>query len=229
MTTAHSSDPVSFGTRHDGRPLILLGAGRLARTCIEICEQMQLPIRGCLDEVRPETREVLGYPMLGHTTLLNDDGFVASHRYILAIGDITARRRLWQLLRHRSAAMATIIHPSSVVSPRADIGAGVVVGACAYVSPGARLGDAVYVEDHVSIGVDVTIGENCVIAPGATLTASALVGANSFIGAASTVLPEVEVGPDNVIGASTCVRRDTPANAVCFGVPAKTLYIRKRG
>ena len=63
----------------------------------------------------------------------------------------------------------TAIHPTAIVDPAAELGAGVTVGPWALIGPGVSIGDGTEVGPRVLIERDTTIGEDCFIANGAVL------------------------------------------------------------
>ena len=65
----------------------------------------------------------------------------------------------------------TVIHPSSVIEPGAQIGAGVRIGPFCYVSSEAVIGDGVELVGHVSVLSATTIGAGTRIYPMTTLGA----------------------------------------------------------
>ena len=64
---------------------------------------------------------------------------------------------------------STQIHPSSVVSPEAELADGVVIGPFCLVEAGARIGAGTLLRSHVVIGPHTELGENNDIYAHATL------------------------------------------------------------
>ena len=63
----------------------------------------------------------------------------------------------------------TVIHPSSIVDPAAELGDGVEIGPYCIIGAGVVLGPAVRLASHVVIEGHTTVGERCVIHPLAVL------------------------------------------------------------
>jgi UDP-N-acetylglucosamine acyltransferase len=61
------------------------------------------------------------------------------------------------------------IHPTAIVSPRADVGVDVIIGPYSVVGPNVRIGDGTDIGSHVLIDKDTTIGKKCRIFKGAIL------------------------------------------------------------
>ena len=63
----------------------------------------------------------------------------------------------------------TTIHPTAVIEPGAEIGAGVTVGPFCHIEAGARVGDRVELSSHVVVNSGVTVGEGCKVSSMAIL------------------------------------------------------------
>lgn len=57
--------------------------------------------------------------------------------------------------------MATIIHPTAVISPKAELGDNVEVGPYTVIEQDVKIGDNTYIDAHVKIGQYTTIGPRC--------------------------------------------------------------------
>ena len=128
------------------------------------------------------------------------------------------------------------IHPTAVVDPRAEIGAGAAIGPCAVIGAGARIGPEAIVAAHVSIGAGAILGPKALLHAGVRVGARCTMGArfvaqpNAVIGADGFSfepdggeggragphlrihsLAGVEIGDDVEIGAGACIDRGTIA------------------
>lgn len=63
----------------------------------------------------------------------------------------------------------TVVHPTALVDPEAELGMGVVVGPWALVGPRVVVGDGTEIGPRVLLERDTTVGEDCRIANGAVL------------------------------------------------------------
>jgi UDP-N-acetylglucosamine acyltransferase len=70
---------------------------------------------------------------------------------------------------HVGGRAETRIHPTALVDPEAELGAGVEVGPYSIVGPGVRVGDGTHIGPHVLIERDTRLGEDCRIFKGAVL------------------------------------------------------------
>lgn len=128
-------------------------------------------------------------------------------------------RRFGQLRYH------TLVHPHAYVSPLAQLGQGVFVGANSVIGPGARLGDHVFVNRGATIGHDTRIGSFSRIQPGANLGGLSRIGSRVTVAIGATLLDRIVVGDDAFIGAGAVATEDVPAGVLMLGVPAE---IKKR-
>lgn len=67
----------------------------------------------------------------------------------------------------------TVVHPSALVDPDAELGQGVEVGPWTFVGPGVQVGDGTTLGPRVFIERDTVVGEDCRISCGAVLGSDA--------------------------------------------------------
>lgn len=139
---------------------------------------------------------------------------------IVAVGDIGTRASLIERLARRAT---TVVHPSAIVSPSAELGSGVFVGPNAVVHARARVGDHATINTGAIVEHDCLIGLNAHIAPGAVLGGAARVGSHTLIGLGSRLLPGALVGAHAVVGAGAVPTRAVRDGAVVVGSPAREL------
>lgn len=65
--------------------------------------------------------------------------------------------------------MATLIHPTAVVDPKAQIAEGVEIGPYSVIGPDARIGEGSVLLNHVTVIGHTTLGRECHVFPGAVL------------------------------------------------------------
>ena len=141
--------------------------------------------------------------------------------FLLAVGIPEVRRRLAEQLEARGARFLTLVHPTAVVAPNADIGAGTIVCPFAVVSDNTRLGRCVLLNYHSSLGHDASAGDFAVLSPYATLGGDAHVAEDVFLGMHASVGPGRRVGPRSKVSANSCALADVPAESLVFGAPGR--------
>lgn len=163
-----------------------------------------------------------------------DEGFLAwasAQNDLKEIGGLAAigggrgrdRVAMQTLMRSRGLLIPVLVHPSAVVSPSAQLGAGTQILALANVAAESRLGEACIVNHRASVDHECVLGNGVHLAPGATLCGCINIGDNVFIGASAVVLPRISIGQDAVVGAGAVVTSDVPAGATVAGNPARVI------
>lgn len=144
---------------------------------------------------------------------------------LAAIGGGRGRDRvaIHTLFRSKGLLIPMLAHPSAVVSPTAQVGAGTQILALANVGAESHLGEACIINHRASVDHECVLGNGVHLAPGATLCGCINVGDYVFIGAGAVVLPRISIGPDAVVGAGAVVTRDVPAGVTVVGNPARLI------
>lgn len=143
---------------------------------------------------------------------------------IIAIGDNATRALLSKKIK---STFATVMHPSSIVSKSATIGAGTVVYAGAIIQPNTSIGKHVIINTSASVDHDNCIADFVHIAPKAALTGHVEVGEGTFVGAGAVVIPTIKIGKWCTIGAGAVVIKDVPDYAVVVGNPGRIIKYQK--
>ncbi len=208
--------------------IILVGGGKLAGLIYSIFKD-RYDFIGYVDDVFPcaYVESTYGLNNLGtsdNLPQLAESGAQA----VVAIMDVTARKKYGDLLKKAGFTLANMIAETAIVSADAILGQGCIVRHNAVVSPQVKLGDNTVVSDGAYVGHDSIIGENVYIAPGVNINGSVTIDKNTFVGTGAVVLPHVKVGADCIIGAQSCVHKDVPDGTTVSGVPAKAMVSRRR-
>ena len=118
-------------------------------------------------------------------------------------------------------SFCTLVHPTAYVSPLAQLGQGVFVGARSVIAPGACLGEHVFINRGVTIGHDTRIGAFSRIQPGANLGGLSTIGRGVTIGLGATLVERLALGDGVTVGAGAVLLQDLPAGVLAAGVPAR--------
>ena len=159
---------------------------------------------------------VCGYEVLNEASAYRD----GASNFIITIGDNTTRKKN-VLASNRKYGL--VIHPSSIISKRAELGEGTVVMA------GACINTSVVIGKHCIVNTNATIDHNCIlgdyvhVAPSAALAGDIVVGEGSLIGIGAVVKPGIKIGKWCIVGAGAAVIRDIPDFTIVAGVPAKII------
>lgn len=147
---------------------------------------------------------------------------------VVAIGANRSRLDRYRSLAAAGAKMATIVHPSAIVSRFATIGAGSVLCAGAIVNPFVNIGAAAIINTAATIDHDCTLADGVHISPGAHLGGTVRVGEASWVGIGAAVRQGISIGSDVVIGAGAAVVSAVGDKLTVAGVPARTLNAGSR-
>lgn len=202
------------------RPIVLIGAGGHACVVADACERGGLAVAGYLAP-QPAGRTMAELPRLGDDGRLDDAAFVQAHRFLIALGDTGLRCRVGGRLEWVRADLATVVHPSAVVSRHAVLGAGTFVAAGAVINPGVQVGQHAIINTRASVDHDCVLGAYVQVAPGATLGGAVICGEATMIGIGATVRQGIRIGRDVMVGAGAVVVNDLPDGLVAVGIPAR--------
>ncbi|MDP1735076.1 MAG: hypothetical protein Q8L44_12030 [Sulfuritalea sp.] len=145
----------------------------------------------------------------------------AGELYLLGPTTPTRANLAAELERRFGLGYHTLVHPTAYVSPLAQLGQGVFVGANSVIGPGARLGDHVFVNRGVTIGHDTQIGEFSRIQPGANLGGLSRIGRGVTVAIGATLLERLMIGDGAFVGAGAVATEDVAEGVLVLGIPAK--------
>ena len=132
--------------------LIILGSGSHGQEVMELAQSLRVFRKiSFLDDIYPE--RAIG-PCKDFQQYL--DEYPAA---IPAIGDTTVRKRWMRELVAAGFVIPTLIHPTAIVSPSAEVGNGAVLCARATIGPGAVIGDGCIVASGATVDRNVVISD----------------------------------------------------------------------
>lgn len=192
-------------------PLLLVGAGGHAMSCIDVVEcHGRFAVAGLVGAAHEVGRRVSGYPVIGTDADL--PSLAARHGNVLiAVGQIETpepRMRLFAQLQALQCRFPVIVSPRAYVSPRAELGEGCIVMHGAVVNAGAVIGRNCILNSLSLVEHQVSVADHCHLATGAVLNGDVSVGAGSFIGSNSAVRQGVRIGERCLVGMGQRVLAD---------------------
>jgi sugar O-acyltransferase (sialic acid O-acetyltransferase NeuD family) len=209
------------------RRLLIIGAGGHAISVSDVADSSGYTTLGFVDDTGT------GISLLGlvATDYDLDDHVRAGGLIAIAIGDNYDRERVWnsRFAHVPLDQFPALVHPSAVVSSRAQLGPGCVIHAGVVVGPLANVGahsilNSASVLDHESVLKDFAS-----LAPGAVVGGRSTIGERSAVGLGASVKHGISVGDDTIIGANSYVHRDISDELVAYGSPARVVRSREPG
>lgn len=202
------------------RELYIIGAGGHGAVVAELAAALEYRIGGFIDaDPRLKDSTVLNWRVLGGLGRIPKRSMVA-----FGIGDNQARSALLREAVAQYWHLPVLIHPSAVVSPSAELGAGTVVMPQAVVNARSRTGLACILNTACSVDHDCILGNAVHIGPGAHLAGGVTVGDETLIGIGSEVRQGISIGSECILGAGSVVVSDFPDHVTAYGNPA---HLRK--
>jgi sugar O-acyltransferase (sialic acid O-acetyltransferase NeuD family) len=209
------------------RPLLLVGAGGLARETLELVRAINRltptwPVVGLLDDDPSlHGRRVHGARVIGSCEAVHDHP-EASVTVCVASPDEPMRRLdLVSRLRLRPERYATLVHPTAVIPESASMGPGCIVHAGSVFTADVRLGAHVVVMPAVVLTHDDVVGPGVTFGAGARLAGGVVIERGAYVGSGALLREQVVVGAGAVVGMGAVVTGPVPAGEVWVGVPAR--------
>ena len=198
------------------RPLHVAGTGSYAAEIADIALAAGFVVAGLVELLDPGR---VGTRIHDLPVVAIDAPPAPGAGVVIGIGG--ARRKHAGALAAAGWSMATVLHPTAVVSPTAALGSGVVAGPLTVVAAHAEIGAQVLLGRGALIGHHTQIGPGSIVNPGANVAGNATIGTDAVVGMGAVVSNGVVVGDGAVIAAGAVVVRDVPAGTRVQGVPAR--------
>lgn len=204
------------------RSLAILGAGGHGKVVADTALSCGWEDIVFFDHAWPQHKSNGYWPIIGntesfHQNCSNYDGVV------VAIGNCKTRFSESDRARGAGATLATIVHPSAIISSFAKVEPGSVVLAGAIINIDAYIGFASIINVGATVDHDCVLADAVHIAPGANLSGNVSVGPCAWIGVGSAIRQGIMIGSHTTIGAGAVVVSDIPDNITVVGNPAKIL------
>ncbi len=123
-------------------------------------------------------------------------------------------------LETRGFSFFNAVHPSSVISPMAELDIGCIINASATILPKAKIGSHTIVHSGAVIEHDCVLGIGCNIAPGAVLAGGVSVGSGAYLYTGCAIAPRVSIGNEAIVAAGAVVLSSVRDGTRVAGCPA---------
>jgi len=202
----------------DRRSLILFGIGGHGKVVFDAALSAGMHFDLMVDD-EPPLQEFHGTPVVKSSEVPWNQ--VAEFGFIVAIGNIAARVRVWQSLLGKGGQPVNVIHRAAVVSPHARLGRGNFIAAGAVVGIDAVIEDNCILNTGATVDHDCHIGSHTHLCPGVHLAGGVRVGSGALLGIGVSVVPGITIGEGSTIGAGSTVVRSIPNHVIAYGAPAR--------
>jgi sugar O-acyltransferase (sialic acid O-acetyltransferase NeuD family) len=200
--------------------LAILGASGHGKVVADAAEQAGWPSVAFFDDAWPGLQANGPWAVEGNTEALLDR-LMDFDGVIVAIGNNRTRATKQAELVASGGKMATIIHPSAMVSAHATLGLGSVVFANAAVNACATVGAGVIVNTGAVVEHDCVVDDFAHISPNGVLSGGVALGALVWVGSCASVKQLISVGEASIVGMGAVVIKDVPPGVTVVGNPAK--------
>lgn len=163
----------------------------------------------------------MGIPVVGG--LENLASYPKIENCVIAIGNNSQRRKIFDKLLASGFAIPSIVSPAAYVDDTAKLGVGVFVGPLAFVGPMTSVGENSILNTSCVVEHESIVGKHSHIAPNATIAGRCIVGDEVLVGLNATLLPNVSVNSNSTIGASSLLTKSVESAGIFVGNPARPL------
>ncbi|MCL5428573.1 MAG: NeuD/PglB/VioB family sugar acetyltransferase [Chloroflexi bacterium] len=219
---------VAKGSRRENLPVptiakepnsvIVYGAGGHGKAVIDLLRAAGgYTLIGVIDDGRQPGDRVLDSNVLGGENALaaiRAAGCKLALNAVGGIGAMSSRMLIFDKLRNAGFEFPVLIHPSAVVEPNAELGAGAQVFPHAYIGSSARLGIGCIVNTSAVVSHDCVLADYVNLAPGAILAGAVSIGEGTLIGMGATINLNVRIGAGARVGNGATIKGDVPAGGI---------------
>ncbi len=139
------------------------------------------------------------------------------------IGINHVRAKLYQKCIDSHLNIATLIHPSAVISDSATIEEGTVAMAGVVVNPDTKIGKCCILNTSSVIEHDSVIGDFVHISPLVACAGDVKIGDYTHVGIGSSVIQGIAIGSNSIIGAGSVIVKNIEKQILAYGNPCKSI------
>jgi sugar O-acyltransferase (sialic acid O-acetyltransferase NeuD family) len=187
--------------------VIVIGSGGFSSEIIDYISVIpSIQIIGVADDYIRDVppKNVKGFPFLGKLKDVlsgNDDV-----QFVVASGRPSFREETCEFVLNAGRKLFTLVHPTAIVAPDAQIGLGCILAPYTIVNSGARLEIGCVLNVFSSVGHGASIGSFTVLSPYAAVNGWGLVGRSCFLGSRATIFPRIRIGDRCIVDSHSFVK-----------------------
>lgn len=203
------------------KKLAIIGAGGHGKVCADIAYLMNKWQEIVFLDNLKIGKTIIGFEVIDKSE--NWNKYIQEYDFFIAIGDDKSREKVQLDFKSKSATLATLIHPSSIIARNVEVGEGTLIAAGVVINPSTKIGKGVILNTACTIDHDNKIADFVHISPGAHLAGTVSVGKRSWLGIGSIVKNNVTICDDVTVGAGGVVVKDISESGNYVGVPVKKM------
>ncbi|WPE17767.1 NeuD/PglB/VioB family sugar acetyltransferase [Candidatus Thioglobus autotrophicus] len=191
------------------KDIILIGGGGHCKAVIDVLEQEgRFNIIGIIDKPELLGKNVLGYPIIGNDSELNNL-IKRCENVLITIGQIRSplpRINLFDTVLKLGFTLPSVVSPRAYVSQYASIGKGSVIMHDVVVNAGAKIGDNCIINTKSIVEHGSNIGDHCHISTNAVINGDVVVGSGSFIGSSAVTKEGIRINDNFFAKAGSIIK-----------------------
>jgi len=191
------------------KDIVLIGGGGHCKAVIDVIEQEdRFNIIGIIDKPELLGKNVLGYPIIGNDSELNNI-VKRCKNVLITIGQIRnplPRINLFDTVLKLGFTLPSVVSPRAYVSQYASIGKGSVIMHDVVVNAGAKIGDNCIINTKSIVEHGSNIGNHCHISTNAVINGDVVVGNGSFIGSGAVTKEGIRINDNFFAKAGSVVK-----------------------
>lgn len=208
--------------------LVIFGVSNVLSDFFDIAHALELKVSKIVlnqpEVVRERTKtlneRIQLLPVAPIVQRLEDFAPTPGESYAVAVTSPAKSVLIQKLENEYQMGFRSLIHPTAYVSPYAELGEGVFVGANSVVAPGAVIGKQVFINRGVTIGHDTRVEEFARLFGGCNVGGHGVIGRGATIGLGAAIVEERIIGEGAFVAAGAVVVGDVEAGTLVAGVPA---------
>jgi acetyltransferase EpsM len=182
----------------------------------------EIEVVGFLNDHEPIGSLIGKYPVLGRPGSWTElDADVQLVFALLSVGKMHERSELLAKLQVPESRLATLIHPTALISYDVSVGSGSVVASYVTCQPSSSIGNNSIVRAGANLGHDSKVGDFVDIGPNCTVCGYSSVERGAHVAPNSVVRDSVSVGEFSVLSAGSVALKDIGPGTTWMGNPAR--------
>ena len=201
--------------------LLILGAGGHGKVTADIATKMnRWQSIGFLED-NDLIQSYMDIRVVGKVQEANQ--YIQKADFFVGIGNNQTREKLQEKLEACGASFATLIHPSAMIGPEVEIGAGSAIMAGVVINCSCKIGKGCIVNTGSCLDHDNRIEDYVHVSPGVSTAGNVNIGRSTWLGIGSIIVNNISICGDCIIGAGAVVTRNIMETGTYVGVPARKL------